>query len=112
MKKTAMLATKRSAGVALEVNLSNPLCAGDEACKQGIHTRSPIQSTILGFPFWGKLEFVKLVKAKITTTTASHKLQVVIGQGNQSRKLQIANFGTPGAKIWQIQLKIQNRKKR
>ena len=31
-----MLAAKRSAGVALEVNLRNPLHAGDKPCKQGI----------------------------------------------------------------------------
>ena len=30
-----MLATKRSAGVTPEVNLTIPLCIGDEACKQG-----------------------------------------------------------------------------
>ena len=33
----AMLATNRSAGVASEVNLRNPLRAGKKACKQGIH---------------------------------------------------------------------------
>ena len=32
-----MLAAKRSAGVALEVNLRNPLHPGEKACKQGIH---------------------------------------------------------------------------
>ena len=32
---SAMLATKRSAGVAPEVNLRIPLCAGDEAHKLG-----------------------------------------------------------------------------
>ena len=31
----AMLAAKMSAGVALEMNLSNPFHAGDKACKQG-----------------------------------------------------------------------------
>ena len=30
-----MLATKRSAGVASEVNVRNPLHAGDQACKIG-----------------------------------------------------------------------------
>ena len=33
----AMLATKRSAGIIPEVNLRNPLHAGNEACRQGIH---------------------------------------------------------------------------
>ena len=32
-----MLAAKRSAGVAPEVNLRNLLCAGEEARKRGIH---------------------------------------------------------------------------
>ena len=32
-----MLAVRRSAGVAPEVNLRNPLCAGEEARKWGIH---------------------------------------------------------------------------
>ena len=32
-----MLATKRSAGVTLEVNLRNPLHADKKTCKQGIH---------------------------------------------------------------------------
>ena len=32
-----MLAVKRSAGVAPEVNLRNPLCAGKDTCKQGIY---------------------------------------------------------------------------
>ena len=42
-----MLATKRSAGVAPEVNLGNPLHAGDETCKHPVFepmanaTRSP-----------------------------------------------------------------------
>ena len=34
----AMLAAKRSAGIASEVYLRNPLHTGDEACKHGIHT--------------------------------------------------------------------------
>ena len=34
----AMLAINRSAGVAPEVNLRNPLDARDETCKQGILT--------------------------------------------------------------------------
>ena len=34
----AMLATKRSAGHVPEVDLRNPLYAGNEACKQGIHS--------------------------------------------------------------------------
>ena len=33
----AMLAAKRSAAVAPEVNLRNPLCSGNKACKLGIH---------------------------------------------------------------------------
>ena len=33
----AMPAVKKSAGVAPEVNLRNPLHAGDEACKQEMH---------------------------------------------------------------------------
>ena len=33
-----MLAIKRSAGVAPEVNLRNPLCTGQTAHKQGIHS--------------------------------------------------------------------------
>ena len=33
----AMLAAKSSAGVTLEVNLRNPLYAGNEAYKRGIH---------------------------------------------------------------------------
>ena len=33
----AMLAAKRSAGVAPEVNLRHPLCAGEEAHKRRIH---------------------------------------------------------------------------
>ena len=33
----AMLAIKRSAGVAPEVNLRNLLRTGEEACKRGIH---------------------------------------------------------------------------
>ena len=46
------LGSKRSAGVAPEVNLRNPLHAGNKACKRGIHpsfepradiTRSPKQ---------------------------------------------------------------------
>ena len=32
-----MLVVSRSAGVAREVNLMNPLKTGEEACKQGIH---------------------------------------------------------------------------
>ena len=32
-----MLVVKRLVGVAPEVNLKNPLCTGDETCKQGIH---------------------------------------------------------------------------
>ena len=32
-----MLATKRAAGVTPELNLRNPLHAGDKSCKQGIH---------------------------------------------------------------------------
>ena len=32
-----MLATKRLAGVAPEVNLRNPLHGGNKACKHGIH---------------------------------------------------------------------------
>ena len=32
-----MLAIKRSAGVAPEINLRNPLHVGYKACKQGIH---------------------------------------------------------------------------
>ena len=47
-----MLATERSAGVTQEVNLRNPLHAGEKACNPGIHpgfetradiTRSPKQ---------------------------------------------------------------------
>ena len=34
----AMLATKRSAGVASEMNLRNPLHTGDDACKLDIST--------------------------------------------------------------------------
>ena len=33
----AMLAVKRSVDVASEVNLRNPLCGGEKACKLGIH---------------------------------------------------------------------------
>ena len=32
-----MLATKRSAGVAQEVNLSNPFPTGENACKQWLY---------------------------------------------------------------------------
>ena len=42
----AMLAAKKSAGVAPEVNLRNPLHAGDKACKWGFHS---------GFETWGEL---------------------------------------------------------
>ena len=35
---------KRSAGVAPEVNLGNPLCTGEEACKRGIHPGFETQS--------------------------------------------------------------------
>ena len=31
---------RRSAGVTPEINLRNPLCACEEACKQGIHPDS------------------------------------------------------------------------
>ena len=40
-----MLAIKRSAGVVLEVNLRNPLHAGKEARKQGIHPGYKTQGT-------------------------------------------------------------------
>ena len=33
-----MLAARRSAGASPEVNLRSSLHAGDEACKQGVHT--------------------------------------------------------------------------
>ena len=37
-----MLAIKRSAGVALEVNLRNPLHIGEKACNQGLKIRADI----------------------------------------------------------------------
>ena len=52
-----ILATNRSAGVAPEVNLRNPLFTGDEACKQGIrpsfepyHQTSPVQNMGISGP--------------------------------------------------------------
>ena len=52
-----ILATKRSAGVAPEVNLRNSLFTGDEACKQGIHPvfkpyhqTSPVQKKSISGP--------------------------------------------------------------
>ena len=52
-----ILATKRSVGVAPEVNLRNSLFTGDEACKQGIHPgfepyhqTSPVQNRCISGP--------------------------------------------------------------
>ena len=42
-----MLAVKRSAGVAAEVNLRNPLYADNKAGKQGIHPGFEIQDRCL-----------------------------------------------------------------
>ena len=39
-----MLATKRSADITLKMDLRNPLCTGDKACKQGIHSGFETQS--------------------------------------------------------------------
>ena len=69
----AMLTTIQSAGVAPEVNLRNPLCAGDKACKRftlalkprGDITRSPKQ----GYQWPNKKEKIfipkKLIKFKV-----------------------------------------------
>ena len=45
-----MLAVKRSAGVAPEVNLRNPLQAGDEAHKQGIYPRFEVLNRGINTP--------------------------------------------------------------
>ena len=43
MKQLVCHVAKRSVGVAPEVNLRNPLCAGDKKCKPGIHPDFEIQ---------------------------------------------------------------------
>ena len=44
MWKATMVGTKRSAGVAPELNLKNQLCEGNKACKLGIRPDFEIQS--------------------------------------------------------------------
>ena len=69
-----MLLTKRSAGVAPEVNLRNPLHGGDEAHKQETQpckvdfTRSPKQQVII-VPTKG-LKSSKILKKTLTLTEA------------------------------------------
>ena len=53
-----MLTVKRSAGVAPEVNLRNPLHVGEEACKPGIN---------LGFEIQGRCRQKSKTGASVTT---------------------------------------------
>ena len=48
-----MLATKRSVGVGLDINLRNQLHTGDEACKQGIQPGLKHRVDIIRRPKYG-----------------------------------------------------------